>query len=86
MSKKINCKFGHLPEKESETYTWDKLCVELVGPYTTRHKGRYKPDPKLWAVTMINNTTGWFEIATYDDKKSMTIANNVEFTWIFHYP
>ena len=32
------------------------------------------------AVTMINPVTGWFEIAQYDDKKAISIANLVETT------
>ena len=41
---------------------------------------------KLWAVTIINPATGWFEIETHDNKKETTIANIVEFTWILRYP
>ena len=35
---------------------------------------------------MIDPATGWFEIATYDDKRAMTVANIVEFTWLARYP
>ena len=85
-SKKSNLKFGHIPEKEAETYQWDKICVDLIGPYTILCKGKHKSDLTLRGVTMINPTMGWFEIATYDDKKTMTIANIVEFTWLSRYP
>jgi transposase InsO family protein len=30
--------------------------------------------------------TGWFEITRYEDKKSITIANIVEMTWLSRYP
>ena len=80
-SKKQIRKFGHLPEKVAEAEPWEKLCVDLIGPYTIRRKGKHKPDLQLKAVTMIDPATGWFEIATYDDKRSMTVANIVEYTY-----
>ena len=41
---------------------------------------------KMKAVTMINPATRWFEIVQYSDKKSITIANLVEQTWLSRYP
>ena len=35
---------------------------------------------------MINTVTGWFEIAQYDDKRAISIANLVETTWLCRYP
>ena len=35
---------------------------------------------------MIDPVTGWFEVTQYRDKKSMTIANLVETTWLVRYP
>ena len=35
---------------------------------------------------MIDSVTGWFEIAQYDDKILISIANLVETTWISRYP
>ena len=35
---------------------------------------------------MIDPATGWFEIAEYDDKKSITVANIVEQEWLTRYP
>ena len=37
------------------------------------------------AVTMINPATGWFEIVQHSDKRSITIANLVEQTWLCRY-
>ena len=45
-----------------------------------------KENAKMEAVTMIDPATGWFEIAKYSDKKSITIANLVEQTWLSRYP
>jgi hypothetical protein len=27
-------KYGHLPSKEAEAEPWERLCVDLIGPYT----------------------------------------------------
>ena len=35
---------------------------------------------------MIDPATGWFEIVEYNDKKSITIANLMEMTWLSRYP
>ena len=35
---------------------------------------------------MIDPVTGWSEITQYDDKRSISIANLVEITWLTRYP
>ena len=82
--KKQKKKYGHLPEKIAEGEPWEKLCVDLIGPYTIERTGR-KPI-NLQAVTMIDPATSWFEIVEYPDKQSITIANLVEQTWLSRYP
>ena len=84
LNKKRNKKFGHLPEKVAEAQPWDKLCVDLIGPYKIRRKGQ--PDLICRAVTMIDPATGWFEICQYDDKRSISVANIVEQEWLMRYP
>jgi len=58
--------YGLLPEKEAESEPWEKICIDLIGPYPIPTKGYKKTkDPKplqLWAVTMIDPATGWIEI------------------------
>ena len=76
--------YGHLPPKEAEAEIWDKMCVDLIGPYKIRRKG--KPPLECKCVTMIDPASGWFEIHQYDDKKSITIANIVEQEWFSRYP
>ena len=64
---------------------WEHLCVDLIGPYTIRRKG--KKDLHTRACTMLDPATGWFEIhevkhgATSDE-----IANIVEKCWLTRYP
>jgi len=82
--KKQKPKYGWLPEKEAEAVPWERLCVDLIGPYTIERKGQ--PDLLLKAVTMIDPATGWFEIEQYhEDRKAITIANIVENTWLTRY-
>ena len=76
--------YGHLPPKEAEATPWDKLCIDLIGPYKIRRKG--KDFLVCRCVTMIDPATGWFEIAEYDDKRSITVANIVEQEWFARYP
>ncbi len=84
-NKKDPRKFGHLPPKEAEATPWDRMCVDLIGPYTIRRK---KPHEDLICkcITMIDPATGWFEIHQIPDKRSDTIANIVEQEWLARYP
>ena len=77
-------KFGWLPPKEAESDPWDKLCIDLIGPYKIRRKGQ--EDLICRCVTMIDPATGWFEIHEYNDKRSITVANITEQEWFSRYP
>lgn len=74
--KKQKKKYRHLPPKEAESNPWERLCVDLVGPYTIKRKGN--KDLELQACTMIDPATGWFEMTPYNNKQSFTIASLVE--------
>jgi hypothetical protein len=80
--KKQSKKYGLLPEKEVEAMPWDRLCVNLIGPYNIKSNVKGVKMPPLKCVTMIDPATGWFEIKQYDDKKSITVANIVEQEWL----
>jgi hypothetical protein len=66
-------KYGWLSPKEAEASLWDKMCIDLIGPYTIRRKG--KKDLICKCVTMIDPATGWVEILQYNAKRSITVAN-----------
>jgi hypothetical protein len=83
-NKRNSRKYGHLPEKEAEAQPWDKMCIDLIGPYTIRRKGQSSLICKC--VTMIDPATGWFEIHQYDDKRAITVANIAEEEWFSRYP
>jgi hypothetical protein len=60
-------KYGHLPSKEAEAEPWERLCVDLIGPYTIKHKGE---EPLLlWCLTMIDPAMGWLEIKELTNKE-----------------
>jgi hypothetical protein len=87
--KKSHTKYGKLPEKEAETEPWNKLCVDLIGPYTMKkrkNKKKKEQEPVLWCVTMIDPATGWFEMKELPDKHAITVADIVEQTWLTRYP
>ena len=77
--KRSSKKYGHLPPKEAEATPWDKLCVDLIGPYNFKTQ-------TLWCVTMIDPATGWLEMKEIDNKEAINIANIVEQTWFTRYP
>ena len=80
-----NSKFGELPPKQAEVIPWETLCVDLIGPYTIKRKGKTKPI-QLWAMTMIDPATGLLEIAEIKTKSADVVANVAETTWFTRYP
>jgi hypothetical protein len=64
-SKQMIKEYGWLTPKETESSCWDKMCIELIGPYTIcrNEKGSH-----IKFFTMIDYSVGWFEIHKYDDK------------------
>ena len=83
LNKRRSKKYGHMPEKEAEAIPWDKMCIDLIGPYKIRRKGQ---EPLVCrCVTMIDPATGWFEICQYDDKRSITVANIAKQEWFSRY-
>ena len=85
LTKKTKKKYGHLPAKEAESLPWEKLCVDMIGPYNIKRKG--KEDLVLWCVTMIDPATSWFEIREVPGtKRADVVANIVEQAWLTRYP
>ena len=85
-TKKTNMKYGHLPEKTAQAEPWDVLCIDLIGPYTINRKNKKKNPLVLWAMTMIDPATGWFEICEIKTKSADVIANILEVIWLSRYP
>jgi transposase InsO family protein len=79
-------KYGHLPAQQvaEGSQPWEKLCVDTIGPYQIRRKG--KKTLVFKAVTMIDPATGWFEMQQLKTKKADEVANAIETTWLTRYP
>ena len=39
-TKLSNKKYGKLPAKLAEEILWNKICVDIIGPYVIRRKGK----------------------------------------------
>ena len=83
-NKRKRANYGHLPPKEAEIIPWDRMCIDLIGPYKIRRKR--KPEIVGIAMTMIDPETGWFELHQITDKRSDTCANVAEQEWFSRYP
>ena len=84
MTKRRKIKYGHLPAKEAEVKPWDVLCIDLIGPYTFKQPNNQTRT--LWALTMIDPATGWFEMTEINTKRADVIANKLEQAWLTKYP
>jgi hypothetical protein len=68
IGKKVRKKYGDLPEKLAERpIAWNRVDVDLIGPLTTHTPSGKK---ELLALTMIDPSTGWFEVKYVKDKSA----------------
>ena len=66
MNKTKLLKIELLQEKEPEAMVpWERVCVDLIGPYTIGNDGDSETTATLHAMTMVDPATGWFEIAEH---------------------
>ena len=84
LTKKNKRKIGHLPPKKAECDPWEVLCVDLIGPYNIKCRG--KKELTLHCMTMIDPATGWFEIIEIPSKRADELSNLLEQTWLCRYP
>ena len=83
--KKIKLQIGKLLENLAKEITRNKICVDIIGTYTTQMKVQ-KKNPILKEVTMIITITERFEIPQYDHKRAIKIAKLVETAWTSRHP
>jgi hypothetical protein len=68
LGKKVRKKYGDIPEKLAERpIAWNRVDVDLIGPLTVMTPSGNK---ELLALTMIDPSTGWFEVKDVKDKSS----------------
>ncbi|KAH9102798.1 hypothetical protein AeMF1_020706 [Aphanomyces euteiches] len=70
-----NKKYGQLPPKLHSALPWTDVHVDLIGPYEGH-----------MAMTMLDASTGWFEMIAIPDKKGATVARLFDEAWICRYP
>ena len=83
ITKKQRKKYGHLPAKKAEVIPWNRVNVDLIGPYNIKTK---KKTFQLRAMTMIDPATSWFEIARIYSKSSEEAQRIFDSTWLARYP
>jgi hypothetical protein len=85
MTKKDNIhkKYGMLPLEIAESDPWVMVCVDLVGPFTIRIPVKTH---SLFALTMIDPATGWFEIVKATNKSATSIQDLFHRIWLKCYP
>ena len=78
-------KLGHLSEKIAEEIPWERVCIDLIAPYTI---GTHRSSDiiSLHCLTMIHAIAGWFEIAEIPAKSADVVADIFERTWLVRYP
>ncbi len=62
VNKRHSQKYGHLPLKLVIMTPWKVLCVDLIGPYTMKGKGKDYLSIDFMCLTMIDPATSWFKI------------------------
>ena len=67
----------------AEEGPWERLCIDLFGPYIIGSKGN---ESKLHCLAMLDPVTGWFEIAVICNRSSYTVMDVLERTWLTRYP
>jgi hypothetical protein len=80
-------KYGELPAKTAESNPWERVCVDLIGPYTFSQidKDGKKIEMKLSCLTAIDPVSGWFEIKELPNKTAFAVASAFESIWLTRY-
>ena len=64
---------------------WNRVNVDLVGPYTVRNKN--KGVMQLHLMTMIDPVSGWFEVAALQGPPSSEETQRLfDSYWLSRYP
>jgi hypothetical protein len=84
IGKKVRKKYGDLPEKLAERpIAWNRVDVNLIGSLTVKTPSGNKG---LLALTMIEPSTGWFEVKYVKDKSAKESMNTFDDVWLSRYP
>jgi hypothetical protein len=84
IGQKVRDIYGELPEKLAERpIAWHRVDVDLIEPLTIRTTSGKK---ELVALTMIDPSTGWFEVKYVKDKSAKESMNTFDDIWLSRYP
>jgi hypothetical protein len=85
IGKKVRKKYGHLPDNLAERpIAWNRVDVNLIGPLTIKTPRSGKKE--LLALTMIDPSTGWFEVKDLKVKSAKESMNTFYGVWLSRYP
>jgi hypothetical protein len=62
---------------------WNRVDVDLICPLTVKTPSGNK---ELLALTMIEPSTGWFEVKDVKDKSAKESMNTFDEVWLSRYP
>jgi hypothetical protein len=80
----VRKKYGDLLEKLAERpIAWNRVDVDLIGPLTVKTPNGKK---ELLALTIIDPSTGWFEVKDVKDKSAKESMNTFDDVWLSRYP
>ena len=78
LGKQRKRQYGHVPPKIANQVPWQKVCLNLIGPYAL--KGLDGKVADFMRLTIIDPATGWFEMVELPAivKKVMKKGKNTE--------
>ena len=83
LTKKQRKKYGKLPPKKAETIAWNRVNVDLIGPYAIKTPTK---EHELRAMTMIDPVTNWFELAPIMSPNSDSTQKILDSMWLSRCP
>ena len=78
ITKTKTVKYSKFLAKKAEETPWDMLCINLIKPYKILNNNN---EMILWALTIIDPTTCWFDMMSIETKCADITANKLETTW-----
>jgi hypothetical protein len=66
-------------QKKAESEPWERLCVDMIGPYMKKRKGKKNFPGRC--VTMKYLASSWIEKKHVDNREVHTLARIVEQNW-----
>ena len=83
--KKVRKQYGKLPPKVAEdAVPWKRVNVDLIGPLSVMTLSGEKKS--FSTLTMIDPTTGWFEVAEVKERNANIVAHVFDDVWLCRYP